>query len=135
MTILLQTAEVVEAEPTRVLGVGIGVFLIAFFFALALLLFVVGAALGKKGIFFGIGTGIFLLVCAILFGADRGSQYVIVEETVQDYSALFYPRVVFAAILGAGALMAAAPAVQMLTEQVHTEVMDDLETRRKRHFL
>mmetsp|Transcript_25509 Transcript_25509/g.33332 ORF Transcript_25509/g.33332 Transcript_25509/m.33332 type:complete len:135 (+) Transcript_25509:223-627(+) len=127
--------EIVEAEPTRVFGVGVGVFLIAFFAALGVLICLIGVALGRRLIFFLIGSGIFLLVITILFGAEKSTQYVVVEETLQEYNTKFVVRTLYLCILFVGLVMSLIASIGYITEDIQAEVIEDIESKRKRHFL
>mmetsp|Transcript_18682 Transcript_18682/g.55541 ORF Transcript_18682/g.55541 Transcript_18682/m.55541 type:complete len:174 (+) Transcript_18682:78-599(+) len=82
-----------RAKRERILGVGVGVFLLAFFFVAMCALCWAGALLPQERheqwIFNLVGTLGFLVVACVLFFADEQPQYVSHEKVVGGYDDTF----------------------------------------------
>ncbi|KAJ1462477.1 hypothetical protein M885DRAFT_505352 [Pelagophyceae sp. CCMP2097] len=78
-----------KAKSQKVLGLGVGVFLVAFFFIVALILCASGllmpAERNEGWIFNLVGTLLFFLVSAVLLLAEPEPRYSSTEKTVQGY--------------------------------------------------
>lgn len=80
-----------KAEPTRIFGVGIGVFLVVFFFIVSCGICWIGTlvpenrTLPPKGTFTVVGTAIFGIVALVLLFADPEPQFEAKEDTVVEY--------------------------------------------------
>lgn len=87
-----------NAKRERVLGVGMGVFLLAFFFVAMCALCWAGALLPQERheqwIFNLVGTLGFLVVACVLFFADERPQYVSSEKAVGGYDDTFIGLVI-----------------------------------------
>mmetsp|Transcript_23245 Transcript_23245/g.72660 ORF Transcript_23245/g.72660 Transcript_23245/m.72660 type:complete len:114 (-) Transcript_23245:3896-4237(-) len=81
-----------EADETRVVGVGVGTFLVIMFFIIGVLVFVLGTAGGRPVTGFVAGATVFGLVTALLFAAERDSRYVETEEQNAEYSSFALAR-------------------------------------------
>ncbi|CAM9243070.1 unnamed protein product [Scytosiphon promiscuus] len=100
-----------EKGETRVMGLGVGVFLIFFFSMVAVVVCLIGATTPRPGTFACAGTGLLGFVILILLVAEQDSRYVEDKsDQIQEYDQTFYPRLVavlvlaLAALLGAGGL-------------------------------
>ena len=87
-----------KAKKERVLGVGLGVFLLAFFFFSMCGLCWIGTLLpeerNEQWIFNLVGTLVFVIVALILFLADERPQYVSREKTVRGFDDNFIGLVI-----------------------------------------
>ena len=87
-----------KAKKERILGVGLGVFLLSFFFFSMCGLCWIGTLLpeerNEQWIFNLTGTVVFVVVALILFLADERPQYVSREKTVRGYDDNFIGLVI-----------------------------------------
>eukprot|EP00629_Pelagomonadales_sp_RCC1024_P015759 CAMPEP_0119279372 /NCGR_PEP_ID=MMETSP1329-20130426/20691_1 /TAXON_ID=114041 /ORGANISM="Genus nov. species nov., Strain RCC1024" /LENGTH=173 /DNA_ID=CAMNT_0007279911 /DNA_START=23 /DNA_END=544 /DNA_ORIENTATION=+ len=92
-----------RAKRERILGVGVGVFLLAFFFVAMCALCWAGALLPQERheqwIFNLVGTLGFLVVACVLFFADEQPQYVSREDVVIGYDDTFIGLIIVALFL------------------------------------
>ncbi|CAM9800571.1 unnamed protein product [Choristocarpus tenellus] len=90
----------VERKDTRVMGLGIGVFLIFFFSIISILICLVGATTPRPGVFSCGGTAVIGVVLLVLLTAERESRYVEDKsDQLQEYDQSHYPRVIIFAIM------------------------------------
>ncbi|CAM9652183.1 unnamed protein product [Sphacelaria rigidula] len=98
-----------EKGETRVMGLGIGVFLVFFFSLVSIVVCLVGATTPRPGEFACGGAGILGFVLLILVIAERESKYV--EDTsnqIHEYDQTFYPRLALIFIMIVAALVGLA---------------------------
>ncbi|CAM9889680.1 unnamed protein product [Pylaiella littoralis] len=100
-----------EKGETRVMGLGVGVFLIFFFSMVAAVICVVGATTPRPGTFACGGMCLVGFVVILLLIAEQDSRYVEDKsDQIQEYDQTFYPRLVavlvlaLAVLVGLGAL-------------------------------
>ncbi|CAM9771072.1 unnamed protein product [Laminaria digitata] len=95
-----------EKGETRVMGLGVGVFLIFFFSLLAAVVCLVGATTPRPGAFACGGAGLLGFVVLLLLVAEQDSRYVQDKsDQLQEYDQAFYPRLVIVLILLLAALV------------------------------
>ncbi|CAN0262524.1 unnamed protein product [Ectocarpus sp. 6 AP-2014] len=126
-----------EKGETRVMGLGVGVFLIFFFSMVAAVVCLVGATTPRPGTFACGGAGLLGFVMFILLVAEQDSRYVEDKsDQIQDYDQTFYPRLItvlfmaLAGLLGLGGLC-----VMHIGKPVHaTPVYDQRSDSRRPIF-
>ncbi|CAM9397758.1 unnamed protein product [Hapterophycus canaliculatus] len=137
----MSTAEAIdgltEKGETRVMGLGVGVFLIFIFSMVAVVACLVGATTPRPGTFACAGTGLLGFVILILLVAEQDSRYVEDKsDQIQDYDHTFYPRLVAVVILALAALLGlGALCVMHIGKPVYaTPVYDQRSDRRQPIF-
>ncbi|CAN0000090.1 unnamed protein product [Discosporangium mesarthrocarpum] len=102
----MEDASLVAREETRVMGLGVGVFLIFFFSLVSVLICLIGATTPRPGAFICGGISLVSLVTLVLLTAQRESRFVEDKsDQLQEYDETFYPRVIILTIIALAALV------------------------------
>ncbi|KAK9830027.1 hypothetical protein WJX72_009284 [[Myrmecia] bisecta] len=91
------------ASDGRVLGVGVGLFVILFFLVVCLVICAVGSKTTKPAIAYAGSTGLFVFVVVVLFASPRGPDK---RPNNGDYDQTIIPMIIILLLMIIGAVAA-----------------------------